>query len=525
VNLLDRLPYAVEAPFNAYQRQHEPTCLPYTRVHLLREIYDWADGQDKPCIFWLNGLAGTGKSTVARTLAAKYLEMGRLGASFFFSRGGGDVGHAGKLVTSIAVQLANNIQHLKQNICGAITERSDITSQSLRDQWRHLVLGPLSNLSGNSRGPWYILVIDALDECDNDSNIRIILQFLAEAGSLAKARLRVFLTSRPEFTIRHSFYQMPDAEHQDFVLHNISPSIVDHDIGIFLDYNLKLIGQEHALEAGWPEQEAVRHLIQHTGGLFIWAATACRFIREGLFADERLRIILEGGNSTATPEEHLNHIYMTVLRNSIHMGYIGQDSRRLCEMLRDVLGSIIVLFSPLSLESLSKLLLIPKQRVDRTLKDIHAILDVPKEQAHPLRLHHPSFRDFLLDKDRCTDQDFQVNRKQAHQKLATGCIQLMSKFLKQDICNVGRPGALVADVESSHLERHLPPEIQYACLYWIQHLEKGDFQLFNHDQVHEFLQIHLLHWLEALSWMRRVSEGIHAITSLESIALVSQLLE
>lgn len=65
-----------------------PTCLPDTRVDVLREIFDWADRQDNRCIFWLNGLAGTRKSTIARTIARKYSEE-HLGASFFFSRGGG----------------------------------------------------------------------------------------------------------------------------------------------------------------------------------------------------------------------------------------------------------------------------------------------------------------------------------------------------------------------------------------------------------------------------------------------------
>ena len=67
--LLDRLPSAIEAPFNAYQRQHDPTCLPDTRVDVLQAIYNWADGQDEQVILWLSGLAGTGKSTIARTVA------------------------------------------------------------------------------------------------------------------------------------------------------------------------------------------------------------------------------------------------------------------------------------------------------------------------------------------------------------------------------------------------------------------------------------------------------------------------
>lgn len=65
-NVLNSLPTAADAPFNAYQRQHDPTCLPDTRVDLLREIFNWADRRDEQCIFWLNSLASTGKSTIAR---------------------------------------------------------------------------------------------------------------------------------------------------------------------------------------------------------------------------------------------------------------------------------------------------------------------------------------------------------------------------------------------------------------------------------------------------------------------------
>jgi hypothetical protein len=161
-------------------------------VDVLRKIHEWADGQDTRCIFWLNGLAGTGKSTIARTVAHKYSKNG---ASFFFSRGGGDASHAGKFVTTVAVQLANNVLSLKHYICEAIADRSDITSQPLRDQWHQLILRPLSKLGG--QGCQYVLVVDALDECDDNNNIQIILKLLAEARSLEKVRLRVFLTSRP----------------------------------------------------------------------------------------------------------------------------------------------------------------------------------------------------------------------------------------------------------------------------------------------------------------------------------------
>src|ERR1700722_412596 len=115
-----------------------------------------------------------GKTTIARTVARNYFDKKYLGASFFFSRGGGDASHADKFVTSIAVQLARSIPDLHQHVCDAIKERCDITSRSLYDQWHELVLRPLSKLNRKAGSSSYILIVDALDECANESNIRVL---------------------------------------------------------------------------------------------------------------------------------------------------------------------------------------------------------------------------------------------------------------------------------------------------------------------------------------------------------------
>jgi hypothetical protein len=99
----------------------------------------------------------------------------------------------------------------------------------------------------------------------------------------------------------------------------------------------------------------------------------------------------------------------------------------------------------------------------------------------------------------------------------------MSTSLTQDVCRQEAPGTLVADVESSQIEQCLPPEVRYACLYWVQHLQKSGAQLYDKDQVHQFLQVYFLHWLEALGWIEKASEGILAILSLEALILVSLL--
>jgi hypothetical protein len=470
-------------------------------------------------------LAGTGKSTIARTVARKYFDQKRLGASFFFSRGGGDVGRAGKFVTSIARQLASSVPSLAQYVCDAIRERRDIASLSLRDQWQQLVLHPLTNLSKNSDQPAYVLVVDALDECDNANNIRIIVNLLAEARSLKTIRLRILLTSRPEIPIRHGIGQVHDEEHRDFVLHNILPSIVDHDLSVFFKHNFNLIRKNYYLDACWPGDQMIIRLIQLAGGLFIWAATACLFIDEGKrFAAKRLTTILQGSGSTPTaPEKHLDEIYTTVLKQSVALEYTDEEKDEAFRMLRITLGGIVILFSSLSALSLSTLLDFEKTDMDQTLSDLHSILDIPKDQSQPLRLHHPSFRDYLLNNSRCMDQDLWVDEKQAHQVLATSCIRLMSTSLKQYICGVHAPGTLISDVENSRVKQSLSAEVQYACLYWIEHVQRSGAQLYDDSQVHIFLQKHLLHWLEALGWMKKISEGVLAISSLETELFVSLL--
>jgi hypothetical protein len=181
---------------------------------------------------------------------------------------------------------------------------------------------------------------------------------------------------------------------------------------------------------------------------------------------KKLDTILNVSGSTDTaPEKHLNDLYLAVLEHSISSDYSKEEA---CDKLKHTLGSIVVLFSPLSVSSLSRLLHSPKDEVNQTFEDLHAIFDIPEDPDYPVHLHYLSFRDFLLNKDRCGD--FWVDDKVAHQTLAAGCIQLMSRTLKKDICQMHAPGSKASRVERSCIEKCLLSEVQYACLYWVQHL-------------------------------------------------------
>jgi chloramphenicol 3-O-phosphotransferase len=107
------------ALYDCHIHEHEDFCLPGTRTELFSHITDWAKSDGK-FIFWLNGMAGTGKSTIARTVAQGFKGQGLLGASCFFKRGEADRGTATYLVTSIAGQLVTRHRQLVPEVLNAM---------------------------------------------------------------------------------------------------------------------------------------------------------------------------------------------------------------------------------------------------------------------------------------------------------------------------------------------------------------------------------------------------------------------
>jgi hypothetical protein len=523
------LPSAAQAAFNSYDTWHDPLCLPNTRVDVLEQIIAWADRRDEKCIFWLNGMAGTGKSTIARTVARKYHDKNRLGASFFFSKGRGDVNHARKLFTSIAAQLASKSPSLKRYICEAIAEHRGIASQTLGDQWNQLLLRPLSKLEADSIQSPLILVIDALDECESENDIRGILRLLTTTKDLDTVQLRVFITSRPETPIRFGFRAIPGDICQGFVLHDISQSVVEHDISIFIKHKLKEIQERRFLSAEWPDEQNIELLVQRAGSLFIYAATVCRFIAGSKFPKKRLELVTLGSTAeqvykpSKLPTVMLDEMYTNVLRHSA-LEDCDEDKSELNELFRRIVGCIVILSDSLSAAALAELLSVEPEMVNLILGSLHSVLDVPEHHDSPIRLLHPSFRDFLLDEQRCLDDQFRVNEKRAHRDLVDSCLKVMSNALKRDMCGLQMPGVLTSEVESNTVSHCLPGHVQYACRYWVDHLQRGKIGLCgDNEQVHKFLKEHFLHWLEALSLIGKMPEGVFMIEALQSMLTVSDL--
>ena len=521
---LAKLPLAGDANYNAYYRQHQGTCTADTRVDLLQQLQSWATSHQKP-IFWLSGMAGTGKSTIARTFAGSLDAHNILGGSFFFSRGSGDLNNAAKFVSTLAHQLASRSPELKSNCCKAIAEHSDVLRRGLRDQWKELIMEPLSITRFKER-PTLSLVIDALDECDSDDDIRLLLQLFVEVRELDTVNLGIIVTSRPEIGIRLRFEQIPEIVHFRLDLRDIPRPIVEHDIRQFLEQELGRIREERSL-CDWPREKDLESLVQRSDCLFIYAATVCRFVGDYDWSpEERLLEILQSDSVLGGDTSQLDEMYTQVLRRSLLKKARKADTTKLVDRFRSVVGVIVTSFDTLSIVSLASLLSATANSIETALGSLHSVLDIPIDTSSPIRLVHPSFRDFLVDEARCGDERFFIDQNLLHGKIVTSCLEALSS-LTRNMGGLKSPDSSPQEAQRDILDERLPKYMQYSCQYWAKHLEKvnpdqrAEFGLYDDGKIHVFFQKHVLFWLEAMSLLGKMSEAVLVLYNLSNMFEVS----
>jgi hypothetical protein len=525
------LPIANDATFDSRAEQHNARCHPDTRIGLLQQMHAWVDDPKGQCIFWLNGKAGTGKSTISRTVAGQLKERGVLGANFFFKRGERDRGNAVLLFTTIAVQLVTWKPQLSSTIGAAVESDPAISTKALREQFDKLILEPLCRARSGFEGPFTIaIVIDALDECDNDDDIKLIINLFSQAKALSSVRLRVFITSRPELPIRLGFKNIT-GKYQDVALHQVPESVIKHDISVYLSSELARIRENYnsqafedqRLPSHWPG-ERIQTLVHMAVPLFIFAATVCRFIEDETWQDPegQLAKVLSFQSLGNAQQDNLDSTYLPIL-NQVVVGTSGETRTRLVSEFRGIVGPLVLLAEPLSASDMSNLLGTPKAAFIRILSHLHAVLEVPTKSDSSIRPFHLSFRDYLADPAKRNTNELWIDEMKTQGDLANLCIQRLQFHLKRDICNLKVPGKARTEINKDDITKFLPTYIQYACRYWVSHLIQSKGQIRDGDQVHTFLQHHLLHWLEALSLIGKIVESVAMVTALRALVEVSDI--
>ena len=247
-----------------YQADHHERCLSGTRESILGEIMHWAENiQDQP-VFWLNGLAGTGKSTIAQTLSEMASNRDILGASFFCSRDYLDRKVLKNIFPTLGYQLAFRYPRFRDHLVKAIKRDPSVTHNSLISQLRDLLVGPLS-----AAGISCVIVIDALDECADDQPASAILSVLGRLVSKLPL-VKFFITGRPEPRIRTGF-RLPLLEPftQIFLLHEVDSTSVGGDIRLYLTEKLTaIVGRRSGLDLpeAWPSDKDITVLVKKSSG-------------------------------------------------------------------------------------------------------------------------------------------------------------------------------------------------------------------------------------------------------------------
>lgn len=483
-------------------------------------------------------MAGTGKTSISMTVASALkegtpftsgldpLRKTFLGASFFFNHGDATRNSTVEFFTTIASCLSDIFSDHGSPIIQAIRENPGIETKSPQEQFRKLIADPLTFLDKNTFVPLQLLVVvDALDECD-DNDAETFLGMLQVLGNLHQIRLRFFITSRREGHISLSFNNLPRHLYTSLKLEKVesSPS-KDNDITFYLTKTLHDMSAKYDIKDGGIGNADINKLAEKSDGLFIYAVTACRFLGGSDFSnkrlrDIRLRLILDGQRG---PQQVLDDIYLKVLECPDFNSDDKEVRDAFYAELSQLIGFIIVLLQPVSVDTLCDLLPGIRGSMDYYLGHLHPILNVPIDSKAPVSLIHLSFRDFILDEKRSELLPFSVKEFEMHRDIFDRCLTLMNSELRQNICCLELPGTFLSEVKVSHIEAHIPQYLRYACLHWASHLKKIGLQSLLQARlevdgvVHVFLREKFLFWLEVMAFIGEAPAIIPIISQLESL--------
>lgn len=450
-------------------------------------------------------------------------------ASFFFKRGAGELARSRKVISSVVLQLAIRSSHFGSLVCDALREHPNLgDSASLSQQFDKLLLRPLQRARQSvPHSLSFVVVLDALDECDDFDDIRLLLRMLGDTQKMAGLGLRVLVTSRPEIPIRLGFHNMKHIAYYELALHDVPRAIVDQDITRFVTHELAQIKDERKLPHCWPADDKIRVITTRADGLFIYAATVCLYINGPWQVSplERLEQVCDASGARHKSTEPLDGMYSIVLASSMTGDFSAEEEDNFITRLRQVVGSVVLLFDNLSAKELTRLLF-PTTPTDgniiqHTLDSLHAVLDVPESPSKPIRMLHLSFRDFLVDSARCQDTRFQINQQQVHHDLFDRCLDLMKRSLQKNICQLSGSGCFVDEVSETVLSQHLPLGLRYACRHWINYIENARVNLSDEGPVYNFLRQFCPYWLEVMGLIRKTPEATTMIIQLKGLIEVS----
>ncbi|KIK11277.1 hypothetical protein PISMIDRAFT_508624, partial [Pisolithus microcarpus 441] len=483
---IEGMAYAGGAGLNTMKK-----CLESTRREILEDIINWINdaSPDAPCILWLHGQAGRGKSAIAHTVASWFKDMGGLGSCFCFARGRQGEHREEKMLTTIARDLAGHYPAFRRALAHALAEDHTLkTTPDLLQQWQKLILEPLSKAKGAIVGN-VVVVIDALDESGQDLSRKEILSLLASTEAASLRNLRVLLTSRALPDIEGA---LGGAKHiKATCLDNVPAESVQRDVTLFVSKELGDLKEIGPME--------IQQIAEKSNGLFEWARLACQFLNPNSFGQtvkERFKSLMAipSGEGRAL----LDGMYAAILESVVPKS--GKRFRRFCSVMRQLL----MMLEPLPMTELNHMRsLFPNEDehydVAIVLRFMTPVLRGIGDHTSPVQPLHASFYDFLADRSR--NEAYFIDTSN-HHDLAYASLQLLGRELCFNICGLESSylkNSQVADLPE-RIKKNISLHLSYSCKFWAKHLEVSQFDLSIATSVQVIMESErVLFWLEVLS--------------------------
>lgn len=485
-------------------------------------------------VFWLHGSAGTGKSTVAHTVARDAHAEKLLGGIFLCKRDAPAQRDVARIIPTLAWQLARACKPYKELLVEALKENSGLASAPLSTQFEGLLGSPLKKLKGDIM-PNFIVVIDALDECFPEGDRLSLIEKLCSLKGSA-SWLKFCMTSRPSEDIQGVFKEPISIEGVTPL--NINDAVgTGKDIEKYLEACLDTLVKHGKLKVEkrpTPKQQSL--LVQRASGLFIWVRTMYRFLDSTLLGvDNGLEAVINNDRSE-NAEEGLHTLYHTVFPPE------SSKSSKDKERLQNVLGVVIAAskHQNLTVEGIAKLSGESEATVISVYNALQSVLIAPdlEKKGWPhskIQVYHPSFLDFM--EKRQPEEDYQEENycpdaysyksEQINELMAVRALVVLISQLKFNICSLDSSYVANKDVLdlSERIQSNLPSSLQYSCLYWVDHLEASETTTNEQYDVVEnmLLSPKALYWIEVLSLLDKVPLVVHAMDTLQTMCQVCAL--
>ncbi|CAE6423483.1 unnamed protein product [Rhizoctonia solani] len=450
-------------------------CTKDTRTTVLIGLDKWLQNPSSASIYWMNGMAGTGKTTIAYTFCEQVEKRKQLGASFFYTR--------------------NSSIPYRSALCKVLGQNPDIGSKHLLKQFEQLLIEPLQQFKAAiPESP--LVVIDALDECEDRNGIERTLGILLRYAE--QVPLKFLITSRPEPEIYNSM-RLHEPSRSVIHLHNIESSLVQADIELYLTEELAFMS---------PHRNEIEQLATRSGCLFIYAATLVRYILYGKRVAnprQRLQSVLSLTCDSTKKHAEIDALYTAILESALHEAQMEDHET---EDVQTVIRAVLFAQQPIDIDTISVLGgLDDSERVLYALQPLRSVIH-QSERTGLVSTLHASFPDYLLSHQR--SGAFYCDAMQYIQLLAQRCFDTMKSQLRFNICALRSsfvPDDEVEDLEA-RVKANITPTLGYVCQYWANHLGMSIKSGTLLRMLVEFLSHRLLFWMEVLSLLKMINTGM-----------------